>query len=104
MLTRWQFWVLTVLALASVTLIGANMWRFSANRQLQAEVTQRAQYIQQTVPLETLNREIVAALAQLAVRNKDDQLRALLTSLGLTVTETPNTPAPAAATTPGAKK
>lgn len=89
MLARWQFWVLTLLALLSVALIGANIWRFAGNRQLQAEVTQRAQYVQQTAPLEVLNREIVAALAQLAVRNKDDQIRALLTSLGLTVTETP---------------
>jgi type VI protein secretion system component VasK len=104
MLTRWQFWVLTLLALASAALIGANMWRFAANRQLQAEVTQRAQFIQQTVPLEALNREIVAALAQLAVRSKDDQLRALLTSLGLTVTETPATPAPAAPATAAGKK
>ena len=93
MLARWQFWLLTLLAVASAALIGANIWRFAANRQLQAEVTQRAQYVQQTEPLEALNREIVAALAQLAVRNKDDQLRALLTSLGLTVTETPAPPA-----------
>lgn len=92
MLARWQFWVLTLLALLSVALIGANIWRFAGNRQLQAEVTQRAQYVQQTAPLEVLNREIVAALAQLAVRNKDDQIRALLTSLGLTVTETPAAP------------
>lgn len=99
MLSRWQFWVLTLLSLISVALIGTNMWRFAANRQQQAEVTQRAQFVQQTAPLEVLNREIVAALAQLAVRNKDDQLRAMLTSLGLTVTETPP-PAP----TPAAKK
>ena len=104
MLTRWQFWVLTLLAVASVMFIGANIWRFSANRQLQADVAQRAQYVQQTVPLEALNREIVAALAQLAVRNKDDQLRALLTSLGLTVTETPATPTPAVAPTAAGKK
>lgn len=97
MLARWQFWVLTLLSLISVALIGTNMWRFAANRQQQAEVNQRAQYVQQTGPLEVLNREIVAALAQLAVRNKDDQLRALLTSLGLTVTETPRAVPPAPA-------
>jgi len=104
MLTRWQFWVLTLLSVVSVVLIGANMWRFAGNRQLQAEVNQRAQFVQQTVPLEALNREIVAALAQLAVRNKDDQLRAMLASMGLTLTESSSTPSPAAASPQPAKK
>jgi hypothetical protein len=99
MLTRWQFWMLTLLSLISVALIATNMWRFAANRQQQAEVAQRAQYVQQTAPLEVLNREIVAALAQLAVRNRDDQILAMLTSLGLTVTETP----PAAPALPAKK-
>lgn len=103
MLARWQFWVLTVLSVSCVALVAANIWRFAENRRQQQEVSQRAQFLQQTVPLETLNREIVAALAQLAVRNKDSNLRAMLASLGLTVTESNETPAPAAPAAAGKK-
>jgi hypothetical protein len=93
MMANWQFWLLTALASICTALIGANMYRFSENRVLQAEVNQRTQFIQQTVPLEGLNREIVGALAQLAVRNQDDQIRSMLASLGISMTETPSAPA-----------
>jgi hypothetical protein len=110
MLKRWEFWILTVLALATAVLVVANMHQFSANRELQAEVSQRGLYIQQSVPLENLSREIALALAQLSVRTQDEQVRALLGSLGITinVTQTPAAapaPAPAAAPEPrGTKK
>lgn len=97
-LKMWEFLVLTALAVVSAVLIGLNMYRFSDNRKLQAEVNQRAQFIQQTVPMEALSRDIALALAQLGVRSQDDQIRALLSSLGISVTITP--PAPSAAGTP----
>jgi hypothetical protein len=99
MVTRWQFWLLTVLAAIAAALIAANMYRFSENRRLQLEVSQRAQFIQQTVALEALNREIVSALAQRAVRGPDEQIRAMLSNLGMSVTETPAASAPASAAT-----
>ena len=89
MLTRWQFWLLTVLAAAAAAFIVASMLRFSDNRRLQVEVAQRAQFVQQSVPLETLNREIVSALAQVAVRGPDEQIRSMLSSLGISVSENP---------------
>jgi len=97
MLKRWEFWTLTVLALATAVLVVANMHQFSANRELQAEVNQRGLYIQQSIPLENLSREIALALAQLSVRTQDEQVRALLTSLGITINVTPTPAAPAAA-------
>ena len=105
MLTKWQFWLLTALATIAALLIAANMLRFSQNRQLQVEVAQRGQFIQQTAALESLNREIVSALAQLAVRGPDEQIRSMLTSLGISVTENPapSTPAAGAATQPRKK-
>jgi hypothetical protein len=99
MLKRWEFWTLTVVALVTAGVVVANMVQFSANRQLQAEVSQRGLYIQQAVPLENLSREIAVALAQLSVRTQDEQVRALLTSLGITVNVTPT---PAAAPAPAA--
>lgn len=98
MLGRIQFWTLTALAALTALLIAANMFRFSENRRLQAEVNERGQFIQQTVPLEALSREIALALAQLGVREQDEQITALLSSLGITVTVT--APEPAAGTAP----
>ena len=78
--------VLTLAAALGLTLALVNMALFEANRVLQLEVNARAQYIQQTVQLEGLNREIVGAIAQLAVRDNDDALRTMLTQHGITVT------------------
>lgn len=103
MLTKWQFWLLTVMAAGALLLVAANMYRFADNRKTQFEVAQRNQYIQQTVALEALNREIVTALAQLAVRGPDEQIRAMLSTLGLSVTESP-AQTPAAASTPLPRK
>ena len=86
MLSKTQFWILTLLAALIAALIAVNMYLFGKNRQVQLEVNQRALFIQQTVPLEALSREIAVALAQLGVRSQDEQIRALLTSLGITVT------------------
>lgn len=86
MLGKAQFWVLTVLGALTALLVVGNMVRFSENRRLQAEVNERAMYIQQTVPLEALSREIALALAQLGVQQQDPQIQALLSSLGITVT------------------
>jgi len=86
MLSKAQFWVLTVLAGLTALLVVGNMVRFSENRRLQAEVSERAMYVQQTVPLESLSREIALALAQLGVQRQDPQIQALLSSLGITVT------------------
>ena len=104
MLTRWQFWLLTALAAVAAGFIVASMVRFTENRRLQAEVAQRAQFIQQTVPLEALNREIVSALAQVAVRGPDEQIRSMLASLGISVSENPASPPAAPAAAPARKK
>jgi type VI protein secretion system component VasK len=81
---RWHGAV-TVLAAIAIILVLTNIVLFERNRSLQAEVGARAQYLQQTTQLEVLNREIVNAIANLAVRNKDDALRALLAQQGITI-------------------
>ena len=92
MLKRNEFWILTVLAAGGLLLVVANMILFSQNRMAQAEVSGRAQYIQQTAQLEPLYREMVKALGELAVRNSDTQLRDMLAKHGIVV----NLPAPPA--------
>ena len=90
MLKKNEFLILTVLAAIALLLAIANMVLFSQNRVAQAEVTQRAQYIQQAAQLEPLYREMVKALGELTVRNNDTQLRDMLAKQGITV----NMPAP----------
>lgn len=82
-MSRWQACV-TLAAALGVALAFTNMILFERNRSLQGEVGLRAQYIQQSVQLEGLHREIVNALASLAVRNKDDALKTILTQQGIT--------------------
>ena len=102
MLKKNEFRILTALATISLLLAFANMAMFSQNRTAQAEVSGRAQYIQQTAQLEPLYREMVKALADLAVRNNDVQLRDILAKQGITVSANPPPPSapPAVASEP----
>jgi len=59
---------------------------FLGNRGGQIEVNSRQQYIQQSIQLEGLYREIVKALADLSIKNNDKQIRDMLASQGITVT------------------
>lgn len=98
MLARWQFWVTTVVALLVALAAGYDMMLFSQNRMAQAELARRAQYVQQSVQLEGLYRELVKALADLSVRNQDKALTDLLSTQGITL----NGPGAAAPATPSA--
>lgn len=85
MLHRWQFWILTVLAIAQAALVAANMLSFTENRKVQTDVNQRAQQIMQATQMEQLTRDMALALAQLAARSQDEQIRGMLRSAGVTV-------------------
>ncbi len=86
MTKRWQFWVLSVIGAASLVLVAVNMTLYSRNQTLQTAVNRRSQYIQQTVQLQGLYRQIVQAVATLSMRDKDAQLQAILAKQGITVT------------------
>lgn len=57
-------------------------------RGVQMEVSQRQKFVQDTVPLEALNREIVQALAQLSSKNNDEEIRKLLADKGISFSVT----------------
>jgi len=101
MLKIWQFWTLTAIALLAAIFAGANMVLFTGNRVAQAEVAARQDYIQKSVQFEGLYREMVKALADLSIRNQDQELRTLLANHGISVTSPPA--APAAAPAPARK-
>ncbi len=87
MLKRSQYWVLSVIGALCVALVIVNMVLFSGNQRLQGQVNAQGQYIQQSVQLQGLYQQIVRALADLAVRNQDEQLSAVLAKQGIKVTQ-----------------
>jgi len=95
-LARWQFWITTVVALVVAIAAGYDMVLFGQNRATQADLAQRSQYVQQSLQLEGLYRELVRALADLSVRNQDKALGDLLSAQGITInapTAAPTAPA-----------
>jgi hypothetical protein len=85
-LHSWQWWAPTVCGVILLVLIVINMALYLGNRDKQININSRQQYIQQSLVLEGLNRDIINALANFAVRNKDGQIADLLTAHGITVT------------------
>lgn len=96
-LSKLQFWIVTVVAALGLATTAANIALLTHNRSVQAEVSQRQQYVQQSLQLEGLYREIVRALSELAARQNDDTLRALLQKHGVAAPAAAQVPAPAAA-------
>lgn len=100
MLKPWEFNLLTALGALALVLAGANAVLFTGNRATQNDVNSRAQFVQQSVALEGLYRDIVKALAELAVKNNDAQLLQMLAAQGINVSV--NAPAPSTAPSPAA--
>jgi hypothetical protein len=74
---------LTPLAGLLLILALVNVLLSLGNQSLRLEVNERQQFITQSIQLEGLHREIVGALASVAVKNKDEQLKSLLASQGI---------------------
>ena len=85
MLGRWQFSVLTAIGVLSLVLVAVNALLFTANRDAQAALAQRQQYIQQSIALESLYRDIVKALAEIGARGNDRAILDILSAQGLSV-------------------
>lgn len=102
MLKKSEFWLLTILAALAGAFAIANMVLYQGNRSTQTEVSARQQFIQQSIQLQGLYTEMVKALADLSIRNQDAELGNLLSSQGISISVTPNAPAPDA-TKKGAK-
>jgi len=99
-------WVTAGAALV-VVLVLVNIVLVEMNRSLQQDIQSRQQFIQQSISLEALNREIITAIANLSVKHKDDALKTVLTQHGITFqaappsTGTPSSASGSAATRPG---
>ncbi|MBL8483752.1 MAG: hypothetical protein JNJ60_16275 [Rhodocyclaceae bacterium] len=95
MLDTKHYRLLLGLAALQLLLIALYIGVHQSNLSRMAAIAERQTFIQQSVQLEGLYREIVRSLAELSARNKDEALRAMLAAQGITVTVNP--PAPAAA-------
>jgi hypothetical protein len=98
MLSRWQSNLLTALGAAALLLVVFNSVLFTLNRDSQGELNKQQQFIQHTLPLEGLYRDIVKALAEMAVKGNDRKVLDMLAAQGLNVsvqkpTATPVEPA-----------
>ena len=102
MLKSFEYWLLCNLGAVAIILVGVNVWLYLGNRTAQTEVSARAQYIQQTSPINDLYQQMANALAELAIKNHDDQIRAMLSQEGFTINPAPTPPANSA--TPSSPK
>ena len=78
---------LTPLAGLTLVLVLVNVLLSLGNQFLRLEVNERQQFITQSIQLEELQREIVAALASVAVKSNDRQLKDLLASMGINLVD-----------------
>ena len=96
---RWQHHLLSALGAAALLMVLVNALLITLNRDAQNALNQRQQFIQQTVPVEALYRDIVKSLAEVAVKDKDKPLLDMLAAQGLTITAS-GVPAPTGQATP----
>ena len=99
-MTKGQYWVVTLIAGACFVAMLASVTLGYNNAKARAEVNQRQQFVQQSVQLEGLYKEIVRALAELGARNNDGDVKAMLQKNGITYTANAATPAPASGPAP----
>jgi hypothetical protein len=85
-LKDWKFAVLLVLALGTIALLGLNLSLSNGNRERLQEVTERQQFIDQTVSINRFSAPFIQGLAQLAARENDAQIRQVLADNGVTFT------------------
>ena len=99
-MTRLQYGIVTTVAALCLLTMLANVGLGMANRNAQLDVASRQQYVQQSLQLEGLYREIIRALAELAARNNDADVKEMLQRHGITYSVAAPAAAPAAPAAP----
>jgi hypothetical protein len=83
------YWTSVAGAFVALLLLIGNIILISGNRQMQEEVGRRQAIIGNAGNLSNLNQSLAQALAEVAVKGKDSQIRDLLAAQGITVREQP---------------
>ncbi|MCG6942720.1 MAG: hypothetical protein LJE69_15885 [Thiohalocapsa sp.] len=81
-----QYWLLIALGVIALVLVCVNIATALSNKALRVDVTERRQYIDQSVQLGRFNKQLAQSLATLAVKTGDDALEALLNKHGVDIT------------------
>ena len=81
--------LLTSWAALLVVLVVLNILITMGNQSVQAEFAERQQEIAQTMELETLNRQLITVLANMAIKTNDEQLKKLLAEIGINLDAAP---------------
>jgi hypothetical protein len=90
-----RYWVLTVMAISSLGLVIVNIVTLNGNQNLQAQITERSLYVQQSLQLEGIYQPLVRTLAELSAQHNDEPLKDLLAAQGISVQIMRPTPTPA---------
>ena len=80
---------LTPLAVLVLILVLVNVLLTLGNQSLRLQLAERQQFMNQSIQMEGLYREIVGTLASVAVNRNDAELKSLLTSQGINVSGDP---------------
>ena len=81
--------VFTGVAVLLLLLVLVNILMSLGNQSLRAEVSERQQFLAQSMQLEGLHREIITVLATVALKTNNDQLKRLLASQGINLGQPP---------------
>jgi hypothetical protein len=81
--------VSTIFSCLLLVLVLVNILLGFGNQSLQSEVSERQQMIAQAMHLETLHQQMIGALAEVAVKTNDAQLKELLAASGFTLSPKP---------------
>jgi hypothetical protein len=74
---------LTALSGLILLLVIVNIVIALGNQSIQAEVAERQQEIGQTIQLESLHRQLITVLANMALKTNDERLKKLLAESGI---------------------
>lgn len=86
LLTAWSAVILLWVVVNIVIAVG--------NQSIQTEVAERQEEITQTFQLETLHRQLLAVLAEMALKTNDEELKKILAESGIQFDAAPASPPP----------
>lgn len=85
MAEKLTYWMTVFLSVISIVLLIGNIIMIETNHGLQDEATHRQSVINDGVKLTQFDQSLVNLLADLATKNDDRDIRALLTTQGITI-------------------
>ncbi|MBM4197605.1 MAG: hypothetical protein FJ197_11025 [Gammaproteobacteria bacterium] len=85
MLKTEEFWTLSIIGMIALLLAVANALLVNDNTRARQEAQNRSQFIQQSIQLEQLYKQLAQELANRAVRTQDGELRDLLSAQGISI-------------------